>query len=1004
VRRVLVLLALGLAAFAAAPAGAAIQVGILSPVDGAPSLTGIVPVQISASAASGVYGVQLNVDGQSYPNAVTWDSTPIGQYQYEIDWNTAGLPAGPHVLSVTAMDWSATFPDGSTQKSDQIVVDVGPALPTISLTSPGTFTFVRGTTPIAGSVTSAANPAAVQLTVDGTPLTSTVSAGVLSASWNTTTASEGSHVIAGSIVDARGKSASSSATVTVDNTPPSAVLAAPAGGSFFGGSLPATTVASDASGIQSVQFRIDGNAAGVPVSAPDGGSGFNYSSTLSLSGLASGTHQLTAIATDQAGNMSTTAPVSFSIGVPPPTVSLTLPADWTFALGTVSVAANVVGGALPESVQLYVDGTATGSPVATSPYTFSWDTTRVADGSHTLSVRVTDTQSRTVNSAVVNQTVDNTAPDTYISAPAANSFFQTSLQATAHGSDAFGVKSVQFAIDDVLVGSPIGSPDGGSGYNYSATLSLAGLTKGAHTLTSVALDDAGNRKTSAAVSFAIGGPPPTVVMTVPQDRTFASKTVRVAATITGGTGPLTGTLLVDGLATTIVPTVSGSTFTFLWDTTRLRDGAHTIQVSTKDATNLTAASAVLNETVDNQAPTAALYQPNSSNARSNGPTPFQVHASDGYGVKSVQFTVDGRPVGPLLTAADAGQLYLYTITFDTSTLTAGSHSVSAAVTDNAGNLANAPAVTITTGLIQYLPAINYHEIAPPAGYSIYDETPAEADAQLAYLKANGYTAVTVEQYQQWLGGANIGIAKPVLITVDDSLKSEQAWDPLLQKYGFKAVMYTITGFLDQLTPGDSDPNNMTWADVQALASNGRWQIAFHAGQYGHGDSYADTPPATVRLGAGVTESLSSSCPYFYSCLGTITTTTGTGKNKKTTTATETPAQAKARITNEVNAGIAELRSKVPSASMLSWALPFNDAGQWTNLYNDPSGTLQAWLPGFMASKFALIFTQTNPVTYGQAIGTVGALSGFNRHYRLEVHTSTTIQQFAASLSDPAFAR
>lgn len=84
-RRVLVLLALGLAAFGAAPAGAAIQVSILSPMDGAQSLAGVVPVQISASAASGVYGVQLNVDGQAYPNAATWDSTPIGQYQYEID-------------------------------------------------------------------------------------------------------------------------------------------------------------------------------------------------------------------------------------------------------------------------------------------------------------------------------------------------------------------------------------------------------------------------------------------------------------------------------------------------------------------------------------------------------------------------------------------------------------------------------------------------------------------------------------------------------------------------------------------------------------------------------------------------------------------------------------------------------------------------------------------------------------------------------------------------------
>jgi hypothetical protein len=51
-----------------------------------------------------------------------------------------------------------------------------------------------------------------------------------------------------------------------------------------------------------------------------------------------------------------------------------------------------------------------------------------------------------------------------------------------------------------------------------------------------------------------------------------------------------------------------------------------------------------------------------------------------------------------------------------------------------------------------------------------------------------------------------------------------------------------------------------------------------------------------------------------------------------------------------------------------------------------------------------VFTQTNPVTYGQASGTVGSLSGFNRRYRLEVHTDTTIGQFATALTDPAFAK
>ena len=60
----------------------------------------------------------------------------------------------------------------------------------------------------------------------------------------------------------------------------------------------------------------------------------------------------------------------------------------------------------------------------------------------------------------------------------------------------------------------------------------------------------------------------------------------------------------------------------------MADGTHTIQVSVKDATNLTSSSAVLHETVDNTSPTAVMYQPTREPSRTNGPTTFQVHASD----------------------------------------------------------------------------------------------------------------------------------------------------------------------------------------------------------------------------------------------------------------------------------------------------------------------------------------------------------------------------------------
>jgi hypothetical protein len=401
-----------------------------------------------------------------------------------------------------------------------------------------------------------------------------------------------------------------------------------------------------------------------------------------------------------------------------------------------------------------------------------------------------------------------------------------------------------------------------------------------------------------------------------------------------------------------------------------------------------------------------MYSP-AAGEHDNGPTSFQVHASDTFGIGTVQFTIDGSLVGPVLAVPDQPGTFLYSISFDTSTLAPGTHLVSALVIDNAGNSSTAVAVSITTGTISVLPVINYHGIVGPLDENpdITDQTAGQAAEELAYLHDNGYQSVNLEQYQTWLqtGALPAGVTKPVLITVDDGLEDEQAWDPLLQQYGFTAVMFVVTGFADNTTPGSDDPlHNMPWTELQALAANGRWELAFHAGVNGHASF--DEAGTTINLGNGQTLAYAASCWTYYTCLGTVTTTTGTGSTRTTTTAPETPDQFETQIANEVNAGVAELVQMVPSASLLAWACPWNACGQWTNQYNDTTNVLQSWLPAFMASKFPIVFTQTDPIAYGQASGTVGPLDGLNRRYRFEVDTSTTLAEFSQQLTNPAFAR
>jgi subtilisin family serine protease len=88
----------------------------------------------------------------------------------------------------------------------------------------------------------------------------------------------------------------------------------------------------------------------------------------------------------------------------PPTTSITSPASGARVSGTVTVqasASDIVG---VTRVELYVDGTLAGSD-SSSPYSFSWSTTAVADGLHALQTKAYDAAGNVGSSASVGVTV-----------------------------------------------------------------------------------------------------------------------------------------------------------------------------------------------------------------------------------------------------------------------------------------------------------------------------------------------------------------------------------------------------------------------------------------------------------------------------------------------------------------------------------------------------------------------------------------------------------------------
>jgi hypothetical protein len=94
----------------------------------------------------------------------------------------------------------------------------------------------------------------------------------------------------------------------------------------------------------------------------------------------------------------------------PPSVGVTAPAAAATVSGTVTVTASATDNVSVAGVQFKRDGVNLGAEDTTAPYAVSWDTSGVANGSHTLTAVARDAAGNVATSAAVAVTVANAAP------------------------------------------------------------------------------------------------------------------------------------------------------------------------------------------------------------------------------------------------------------------------------------------------------------------------------------------------------------------------------------------------------------------------------------------------------------------------------------------------------------------------------------------------------------------------------------------------------------------
>jgi peptidoglycan/xylan/chitin deacetylase (PgdA/CDA1 family) len=132
-----------------------------------------------------------------------------------------------------------------------------------------------------------------------------------------------------------------------------------------------------------------------------------------------------------------------------------------------------------------------------------------------------------------------------------------------------------------------------------------------------------------------------------------------------------------------------------------------------------------------------------------------------------------------------------------------------------------------------VPILMYHYIdEPPPGADAYRRdlsvTPQDFQAQLQYLKQEGYESITLNDLILYLTVGKPLPPRPIILTFDDGYADAytQAF-PLLRAYGFVGTFFLVTAPIDA-----QNPDFLSWDQVKEMHQAG---MSFEPHSYDHPD-------------------------------------------------------------------------------------------------------------------------------------------------------------------------
>ncbi len=352
-------------------------------------------------AATPVYGQASSVGCGGDPNCPNVGFTAV--------LDTRTLTNGPHLLSAVSADARGTRP-GPTRVDIPFEVsnclDTTP--PSVAWSAPASGSTVVGTTTLQATASDNVGVTQVEFYLDNVRL-GTDAASPYAFGWNSGAATAGAHQLKAKAYDACGNVAATAqvpVTVVLDTGLPTVSITTPTAGANVRGTLTVAATAADANGVSKVEFRVDGSLVASDTTVP-------YSFAWNTSALSAGSHSLVARAYDTSNNVGNSAAVSVVVDNRAPNLNVEVPAasaavsgsavqvsGWATDATRIAALAFQLDGAPLSLNAAYTYGlsrsdvcTAVPTGDANCPnvgWRAFFDSTRLADGSHTLTTIATD--------------------------------------------------------------------------------------------------------------------------------------------------------------------------------------------------------------------------------------------------------------------------------------------------------------------------------------------------------------------------------------------------------------------------------------------------------------------------------------------------------------------------------------------------------------------------------------------------------------------------------------